>query len=479
MDPLLTLSATALARMIRTGEIRSTEVVRAHIERIQQVNPSLNAMVCDRFEAARKEAEEADRQVRAGKQLPAFHGVPCTIKESFRLTGMPNTSGLVSRVGTFADRDAVTVRRLRQAGAIPLGVSNVSELCMWMESDNRVYGRTNNPYDPTRIVGGSSGGEAALVGAGCSPFGLAADVGGSTRMPAFFCGVFGHKPTGGLVPNRGQFPEGANEASRYLATGPICRRAEDLMPLLRVLAGPDPEDDRPLPWRLGDPDSVDPRALRVYLVPDNGLLPVARSLQEAQRRAADALATRGAQIEEIRIEGLRDSLLIWSSMMSLAGGPTFKEHMGGGTPIKAGRELLRWLAGRSDHTFPAIGLGLVESAESLFPGRSASWMRHGQALRRKLTQLLGNDGLLLYPPYPEPAPKHNRPLLPPIQWIYTAIFNAMEMPATQVPLGLDDRGLPLGVQVVASHGYDHLTIAAAQWLEEDLGGWVFPPALDR
>jgi len=248
------------------------------------------------------------------------------------------------------------------------------------------------------------------------------------------------------------------------------------MPLLRILAGPDPEDPRCLPWRLGDPDRVDPRSLRILVVPDNGWIPVSSSLREAQRRAADALAARGARVEVRRLEGLRDSLPVWSSMLHLAGGPTFKELMGRGKAVDAFRELRRWLRGRSPHTLPAIGLGLLESAESLSHRRTASWARRGQTLRRELAGLLGNDGVLLYPPYPMSAPRHHVPLLPPLLWVYTAIFNALELPVTQVPLGLDPRGLPLGVQVVASHGCDHLSVAAARWLEEDLGGWVPPPA---
>src|SRR5262249_8717417 len=152
------------------------------------------------------------------------------------------TGGLYARRGKPATRDATAVKRLRAAGAIPLGVTNVSELCMWMESANTVYGRTSNPYDLARTPGGRSGGEGAIVGAGASPVGLGSDVGGSIRMPAFFCGVFGHKPTGGLIPNTGQFPIAENDALRYLTTGPLCRRAEDLWPIVRTLAGPDGED---------------------------------------------------------------------------------------------------------------------------------------------------------------------------------------------------------------------------------------------
>ncbi|MEK6606850.1 MAG: amidase family protein, partial [Myxococcota bacterium] len=306
----------------------------------------------DRFAQARDEARAADARVQAApaEDLPPLHGVPCTIKECFALTGMPNSSGLVARRGVIAQSDATTVARLRRAGAIPLGVTNVSELCMWMETHNRVYGRTRNPYDPSRIVGGSSGGEGAIVGAGGSPFGLGSDIGGSIRMPAFFCGVFGHKPTGGLVPGTGQYPLADEGARRYLTTGPLARRAEDLMPLLRILAGPDGEDGGCTPMPLGDPADVPIEGLRVLSVADDGLGRVSADLREAQERAARALEARGAIVERARIRELRWSLGIWSSMLGTASDTPFSQLLGNGTPVRVGYELARFVARRSPHT---------------------------------------------------------------------------------------------------------------------------------
>eukprot|EP01089_Gocevia_fonbrunei_P016444 TRINITY_DN5090_c0_g1_i4.p1 TRINITY_DN5090_c0_g1~~TRINITY_DN5090_c0_g1_i4.p1 ORF type:complete len:166 (-),score=29.07 TRINITY_DN5090_c0_g1_i4:232-729(-) len=160
---------------------------------------------------------------------------------------MPHTSGLKSRLGVISNQDAEVVNRLRKAGAIPLGVTNTSELCMWMESYNKCYGRTNNPYDLQRTCGGSSGGEGSIVAACGSPFGLGSDIGGSIRMPAYFNGIFGHKCTGGLISNDGQYPIAVNEANLYLSTGPMCRYASDLMPLLSVMSD--------VQW--GKPESVD------------------------------------------------------------------------------------------------------------------------------------------------------------------------------------------------------------------------------
>ena len=369
METLFLKSATEIAAMIRDGSITSTDAVAAHVERVRRVNPTINAMVADRFDEALAEAAAADARIAKTKKksaLPPFFGVPCSIKECFALTGMPNASGLVSRAGVRSTGDATAVARVRAAGAIPMGVTNTSELCMWMESFNNVYGRTNNPYDPTRIVGGSSGGEGALIASGASPFGIGSDVGGSIRMPAFFNGVFGHKPTGGLVPGTGQFPNAHGAALRYLTTGPLCRRAEDLMPLLRVVAGPDGQDEGCTDRTIGDPASVDLSALTVTSIEGNGLVAVRPDLIAAQRRVAQHLAALGARVRTASVARLRQSLDIWSSMLSAAGGESFAEMMGGGKPINAWRELGKWVIRRSNHTIPAIALALSEKVPALF-----------------------------------------------------------------------------------------------------------------
>jgi fatty acid amide hydrolase 2 len=477
MNPLLTLSATKLAAMIRAGEATSSEVVEAHIARIGAVNPAIRAVVADRFAEARREAEAADEKVRAGGDLPPLHGVPCSIKECFAFTGMPHTAGLVARKGVMASSDATTVARLRAAGAIPLGVTNLSELCMWMESSNRVYGRSNNPYDPSRIVGGSSGGEGAVVGAGGTPFGLGSDIGGSIRLPAFFNGVFGHKPSGGLVPGSGQFPVAHGAALRYLTTGPLCRRAEDLWPLLKILAGPDGLDSGCREMPLGDPGAVDLASLRVVTIETNGVTPVDRELTRAQRRVADRLAELGAKVETATVRGLRRSRDIWSAMLSAAGGPTFTELLANGGKYNGLAELAKLAVRRSDHTIPAIVLGLLEKLPKMMPKTLARAIDAGGDLREEMTRLVGERGVLLYPSYSRPAPRHDAPLLRPFDYVYTAILNVLEFPSTQVPLGLSTRGLPLGVQVAAVTGNDHLTVAVALDLEKTFGGWVPPPRL--
>ncbi len=477
LDPLLRESATALARRIAGGELSSRQVVDAHIEHALRVGPTVNAIAHDRFDAARGEADLADRQLRhlgpAG--VGPFHGVPVTVKECLGVAGLRQTAGLVSRRHTLARVDATSAARLRAAGAIPIGVTNVSELMMWMETDNKIYGRTNNPYDPTRTVGGSSGGEGAIVGAGASPLGLGSDIGGSIRMPAFFNGVFGHKPSAGLIPNTGHWPMSENAARRYLCTGPLCRRAEDLWPALRVLAGPDGADPACAPMTLGDPAAVALAGLKVYDVPTRGPFTIAPALAEAQRRAAAALAACGATVERYDHPRLRQAFSIWSTLMHDASSVRFADLMSDGEGLRILRELGALVRGRSTHTFPAFALAATERLIELVPGRERV-VAAAAALKRDIDALLDDRAVLLYPSYPETAPRHGRALLPPLKWQYAAIWNVLELPVTQVPLGLGPDGLPLGIQVVAGHGRDHLTVAVALELERRFGGWT-PPAV--
>lgn len=475
-DDLLTASGRQLAAWIRAREVSSRECVDAHIAKVGEVNGRLNAVVAERFDAARREADECDARLARGEaDPPPYSGVPCTIKEAFALEGMPQTAGLVARRGLTAPADAVTVARLKRAGAIPLGVTNVSELCMWFESDNRVYGCTSNAYDAGRTAGGSSGGEGAIIGAGASPFGLGADIGGSIRMPAFFNGVFGHKPTGGLVPNTGQFPIAHGAALRILATGPLCRRAEDLMPLLRILAGPDGQDPECRACELAEP--LERLAgLNVLVVEDNGWQKVEPDVAGALARAAAWLAQQGARVRTEKVPLLASSMEIWTALMLAAGGPTFRELLGNGTAVRKLPALFAYATGRSPHTWPAVALACLEDLPKWLPSRSQRYCELGRRLRHDLIDLIGPGGVMLYPPFPRPAPKHHSALLKPFQFVYCAIINALELPATAVPMGLNAEGVPLGVQVVGRPYEDHATIGVALALEKQFGGWTPPRA---
>lgn len=242
-DPLLLEPATALVKKIIKQQLKSADVVEAYILRIKEVQRLLNAVTDNRFTDALKDAKNVDELVRSQKysenelqeKFP-FLGIPFTIKESIGVKDMLNTAGLYANKGTRALEDADSVTLMRKAGGIPLAVTNVSELCRAWETNNKIYGRTLNPYNTTRIVGGSSGGEAALLASGGSLIGIGSDIGGSIRMPAFFTGIFGHKTSKHVISTKGMVPENDGLFDDYLSVGPLCRYAIDLLPMLKVLS---------------------------------------------------------------------------------------------------------------------------------------------------------------------------------------------------------------------------------------------------
>ena len=464
-----------LARRIRRREVSIVEVVDAHIDQIRAVNPALNAVIAQRFDLARTEAAAAQDRLMAAAdpdELPPLLGLPFTAKEYIAAEGMPLSAGIYSRRDLKADRDATTIRRLKEAGAILVGITNVPEGGLWMETYNDVYGRTVNPWDPARTCGGSSGGEGAIVAAGGVAFGLGADVGGSIRIPAAFCGTVGHKPTGRLVPNTGFWPPaGSGDLGGYLVCGPLTRRVEDLMPVLRALAGPDGEDVVVRDWTLGDPEKVDLKDVTVYPVETNGFTRVSASMRATVRTCAQALAERGATIGHLHAPRMKKAFLIWSAMMATGGGPSYGEVLGNGGDFSAARELVRLALGRSHHTFPAVAIVGAEQLANRLPGQLDKNVAEGRALQAELEEVLGPRGVLLHPPYSRVAPKHGRPMLTPLDFVCTGLFNVLEFPSTVVPTGFDRDGLPRSVQVIGRRGRDHVTMAVAAALEQDFGGW--------
>lgn len=280
-EQILLESATSLAQKIRKKQLKSEVVVRAFINRIKSVNCILNAVVDERFEEAIKEAKIVDDLIRDGGvdfDAQPFLGVPFTAKESTSCKGMAFTFGLVCRKGIRAQVDAECVVRMKKAGGILLGVTNVPSLNLWQETFNPVYGVTKNPYNTTRNVGGSSGGEAAVVAAGGSPIGLGTDIGGSLRIPCFMCGVYGHKITSGLTSTRGLIAfysvsfaslllsgltyRNGQEKDTMVSSGPIVRYAEDLAPLIKVFVG-----DNSTKLKLDD--IIDVNTIKVYYINEN------------------------------------------------------------------------------------------------------------------------------------------------------------------------------------------------------------------
>ena len=444
--PLTQRSAVALAAAIRAGELSSREVVEAHIEVLRRMQERTHAVAADRFEEALREADAADARLAEGEEVGPLHGVPCTVKESIALKGMPQSAGLVARRDVRAEEDAPSVARLRAAGAIPLAVTNTSEMTMWIESSNHVYGRSSSAYDAGRTAGGSSGGEGAAVGSGGSPVGLGSDIGGSVRLPAFFNGVFGHKPSCGVIPNTGQFPVADGEAARMLTQGPLVRRAEDLMPVLRVLAGPDGVDPIATDIDLGDPDAVSLEGLNVVVTEKGWFWPVSRDLREAREAAADALAARGARVRREDLKGLRRAVELFLVALKEGSPASFAEVLAdaGVENVSLRRAMGGAVRGTGPHTWPTLILLAFEKVSDRIPDAQ---VRRAQAAAKSLADEVEDvmrDGVLLHPPHATVAPKHGRTIGRAWRLSPTAAFNLLQMPVTQVPLGLDRRGLPLG-----------------------------------
>ncbi|MFT5684017.1 MAG: fatty acid amide hydrolase 2 [Myxococcota bacterium] len=472
MQDLLDTSASQLAARIRRRELSPLDLLETHIERIERVNPAINALVCDRFDLARQEAIQAEvRLVNAplAAPLPPLLGVPCTVQELIGVAGMPQTCGSVYRWDRSAKSDASVVARLKAAGAIVLGVTNVAEASLWLETNNLIYGRTVNPWDPQHTVGGGSGGECALIASGGSPFGLGAGLTSGVRIPASFCGVVAHQPTGHLVPATGLWGLGA---SGLLDCGPIARRVEDLMLILRIIAGPDEVDATVCNRPLLDPAGVDLSQVTIYPLTEHAGLRISPVMKEAVARSVEVLVSLGARVCTKKLPLLTETAALWGAMITERMSGDAAEMLGDGESIPVLREALRFALGRANHTTSALAMAMVDALRRLLPSRVSERRELGIRLRTELEAVLGDNGVILHPPYTRPAPRHRGTLVTPSDFVLSALFSALGMPATALPVGFDVSGLPLGVQVIGARGADHLTLAVAGALERELGGWV-------
>jgi fatty acid amide hydrolase 2 len=466
------LGVVELAKSYRERELDPVEVIEGHIQRIQKVNPQLNAVIADRFSEAREEAILArDRfKSRDLNNLPPLLGIPCTIKEFCGVEGMPHTGGVWAMRDHKAKEDGTVVARLREAGAIILGITNVPEGGVWHETNNPIFGRTNNPWDTNRTCGGSSGGEASIIAAGGSVFGVGSDVGGSVRIPSAFCGIVGHKPTHRMIPTTGHYPPAIGGRIAPFTHGPMCRKVKDIYPLLKIMAGPDHRDPLCKEWELKNPDDVDIRSLTVFPVETNGRVNVSKELRQTVRTAARCLERRGATVRELKNDKLKYAFDMWAAVMKEFG-PQYAEIVGENGEVALLRELSRYPRSRSAHTGPVLFLMVLEKLLDQFSGKVQQRLSLIQELQAELEHELGDTGILLHPPFSRHAPRHRAIAFTLFDAACTALFNVLEFPVTQIPMGMGNHKMPLGVQVAAARGHDHLTIAAANAIENDVGGW--------
>ena len=452
-------SATSLAADIRSGRRSSVEVVSAVLDRIEAVSPRLNAVVC-RVEGALDAAREADDRLAGGEVTGSLHGLPFTIKDSFDTAGTITTAGTIGWRDRVPERDATVVARLRAAGAILVGKTNTPEFTWSDETDNDVYGRTSNPYDLARTPGGSSGGSAAIVAAGASPFDVGSDTGDSIRQPAHVCGIAGIKPTSGRVPRTGHSPDFRGLFQSFTQLGPLARRVEDLELLLPIIAGPDGTDPFIPPVPLGDPRSVDVAGLRVAMFTDNGVRTPTPATVHAVRAAAVALAAGGAAVEEGRPPGLDEVAEAWASMISADGHAWLARLItGAGTPGRGSYDTRGW----------------VQFSDGLTSENLTAMVEHADGVRSRMLQWMRDVDVIVCPAMPQPAILHGGSNDPAFGDTYSDIHNLTGFPAVVVRGGTSPEGLPIGVQLVAKPWREDVALAAARVVEAASGGWRPPP----
>ena len=471
---IVTTSAVDLAQLIRQRKLKSYDVVKAYYDRIVHINPEINAVVDGPFEEALEQANQIDIRLDSNKiteeelkQKP-FLGVPFTTKDSTAVAGKLHTLGLISRKNERATEDAECIKLMKDSGAIIIATSNVPEVNKWVETRNMLHGQTNNPYDFRRSVGGSSGGEGALITACCTAFGLGTDIGGSIRIPAFCCGIFGHKPSKNAVNMRGCTFRSGDDIETMAAAGPMVRYAKDLMPIFKVIAGSRMTETLKLNQK------VDVRKLRYFYVPSNKMRqcsPVNQEVQSMMLKIKDHFkALTGLEVELANLPGIEITGKMWRYGISKESA-NYNLLLGNGTELNPYVELFKKLIGQSQLTLAAI----YSLVDSLLPSENEQMIKEATIkCKAALQDLLGDDGVLFFHSSPRTAPFHYYPLLKFMDFSYFSIFNVLQVPVTQVPMGLSTKGMPMGVQVVAAEMNDRLCIAVAEELERCFGGWVPP-----
>ncbi len=322
-------SASRIASEIRSKSISPVEAARVHLERIERLNPKLNALVDWQPDRVLQQARDAERAVMRGDVLGPLHGVPLSVKASIDVAGHRCEAGTRLRAGYVAVQDAPLVARLRTAGAVILGVTNTPELLMAWETDNLLYGRTNNPWDVTRTAGGSSGGESAAIAAGLSAGGVGSDGGGSIREPAHFTGICGLKPTPGRIPSTGHFPKSGGPFALLGVVGPMARTVADLKILFEAMAGPDDGDPSSAPVSLRHIGEKELRGVGIGFFEDDGRTPVTAETRLAVTQAANLLSQRGLRVEQFRPDGLEEARQLWWKLFGTAGGMILRPMLRG------------------------------------------------------------------------------------------------------------------------------------------------------
>jgi amidase len=460
VEELIYASATMVSKAIRTKEVSSEEVVMAYLRRIEDVNPRLNAVVQMDAEGALAQARQADKELAQGNILGPLHGVPMTIKDNLDTAGMISTGGTKGRSSFVPEQDATVVSRLRDAGAILLGKTNTPELTLAYETDNLVYGRTNNPYDLSRTCGGSSGGAASIIAVGGTAFDIGSDTGGSIRLPSHFCGTAGIRPTSGRVPRTGHILPPGGLFDSLTQIGPMARYVEDLITILPIISGVDWIDPAIVPMLLGDPNEVDLSDLRVAFHTDNGIATPTKEIRAAVESAAEALDEAGASVTEAVPPNLEQSTDLYLGYLLGDGGASVKR-------------LLKLYGTTEPHPWTAGLLGAGEAIQ-MSSDTLSGFLFEFDLFRSQMLSFLQAYDVVICPVNAFPAMRHGGTGDQFAAFMYTATYNLTGWPGAVVRVSTSPEELPIGVQVIARPWREDVALATVKYLEEVFGGWLRP-----
>lgn len=464
---LLEMDATEIAKQIREQKLTSEKITRTLIKHIQTVNPKLNAVVEDRFEAALAEAKEKDAQIaNANFQQQPLYGVPISIKESFHVKGMKTTGGIVHRKDLIMTEDAVVVQKLKKAGAIILGKTNTPALCFCQETDNKLYGRTNNAWNPERTAGGSSGGEAALIAVGGSPVGMSSDIGGSIRFPSHFNGVVGFKPGKFQVPSAGHFPQETHPLQQRMSGfGPIGKSVRDVKLVYDLVANKQKK-------------KVYYEKMLVDILPNDNGYPLAADIAEKLDEVF-AFVKQKYDVTHTIPPYFNDSSLIWQEIMSIDGAKDIKELAFNTDRVNVWREYTKEKLTKKTDThlylsWALIGANLFKPSQKRVKEIEQFILEGDLVLERYLQRRL-----LIFPVYHTAALKHGE-LYKEIFSIkktflkympYIAYANVWGLPSLTVPVGFDHNHLPIAIQIMSKNGNEDAIFKLGQEIERHFGGY--------
>jgi amidase len=478
MSDIAFKSAVELAQLIKRRDIGCVELLEHYLDRVQRYNPSLNAIVV--LDAARARAQEADAALARGEDWGPLHGVPMTCKESFDVAGLPTTFGIPELQDNIATTDALAIQRLKAAGAVMFGKTNVPLRLADFQSYNQIYGTTTNPWNLERIPGGSSGGSAAALAAGLTGFEIGSDIGGSIRNPAHFCGVFGHKPTWGLLPPRGHALPGALSQADLSVIGPLARSAADLALGVQIMAGPDEIDRAGYQLNLRVPDHASLTTYRVAVWKTDALAPVSRETMSRVNRVAQAVADAGGVVDETARPDFDPTVahdvyqtLLQSVMSSRLPDEAYAKVQAEAASLEPddrserAMTLRRQLATYRDY---------ARAHETRTHMRWA-WHDFFKTYDVLITPMMATPAFAHdQRPFRDRAMMVDGQAQPYFQQIFWAgLASCSYLPATVIPTGPDEEGLPIGVQVIGPQYGDLTTIGFARLLEQAGFAFTAPP----